>query len=259
MYENIKFEKNGKVATLTISRPKALNALNTPTLTEIQACLDNEIEPDQELVCVILTGEGRSFVAGADILEMKDADAGYFHNYTACGHKVMETIERSEKFFIAAVNGFALGGGLELAMSCDVRLASEKALFGQPETGLGIIPGFGGTQRLPRLVGKGMAKYLIASAQNIKADEAYRIGLVEKLYAPEELMPAAEKLAETIASKAPIAVRQGKACVNFGMDADMYTAARFEREAMSLCAASEDKSEGMTAFVEKRAPEFGNK
>ncbi|MBQ3405172.1 MAG: enoyl-CoA hydratase/isomerase family protein [Oscillospiraceae bacterium] len=259
MYENIKYEKKGKVGYLTFNRPKALNALNTPMLKEIQDCLDTQINPDDELVCVVLTGEGRAFIAGADILEMKDYGAAGFHNYTAVGHKVMYTMETSDKVFIAAINGFALGGGLELAMSCDIRLASEKALFGQPETGLGIIPGFGGTQRMPRLVGRGMAKYLILAAENIKADEAYRIGLVEKIYAPDDLMPETVKLAESIAAKAPIAVRVGKAAINVGIETDIITATRYEREVFSLCAASDDKNEGMTAFVEKRAPNFQNK
>lgn len=259
MYENIKYEVIDGIGHLTISRPKALNALNTATLIELQKCVDEEINPNDDVHVVIVTGEGRSFIAGADILEMKDATAQEGHAYALRGHKLMNTIERSPKIFIAAINGFALGGGLELSMSCDIRLASEKALFGQPEVGLGITPGFGGTQRLTRLVGKGMAKYLILSAQNIHADEAYRIGLVEKVYAPDDLLPEAEKLAKTIASKAPIAVSQSKADIDFGYDADMTTGSRFEAEAFIACFASEDKLEGMTAFVEKRAPEFKNK
>lgn len=259
MYENITYEVKDGIGYLTINRPKALNALNTEVLKEIQKCLDEDIAPDDNINVVIVTGAGRAFVAGADIVEMKDATTNEGHAYTERGHKVMNTIDHMPKIFIAAVNGFALGGGCELSMACDIRLASEKAVFGQPEVGLGIIPGFGGTQRLARLVGKGMAKYIILSATNIRADEAYRIGLVQKVVAPEELMPEAEKLAHKISSKAPIAVRQAKAAINAGLDTDLNTGSRFEIEAMTQCFASEDKSEGMTAFVEKRDPVFKNK
>ena len=177
----------------------------------------------------------------------------------AKGHKVMNTIDQMPKPFIAAVNGFALGGGCELAMACDIRIASEKAKFGQPEVGLGIIPGFCGTQRLPRLVGKGMAKYLIFSADMINAAEAYRIGLVEKVVAPEDLMAEAEALAQKIASKAPIAIAQAKIAINNGYDMDLKSASQLEVEASTVCFGSEDQKEGMAAFLEKRAPEFKNK
>ena len=255
MYENIKYEVKEGIGYLTINRPKALNALNTEVLAELQQAL-GEIEADEAVKAVIVTGEGRSFVAGADIAQMSKLNAVEGRAMMAAGHKVMDTIEQMPKPFIAAVNGFALGGGCELAMACDIRIASEKALFGQPEVGLGIIPGFDGTQRLPRLVGKGMAKYLIYSAQNIKADEALRIGLVEKVVAPEELMPEAEKLAKTIASKAPIAVAQAKIAINNGYDMDSKSASQFEVEATTVCFGSEDQKEGMAAFLEKRAPEF---
>ena len=175
------------------------------------------------------------------------------------GHKVMNLIESIEKPVIAAVNGFALGGGCELSMACDIRIASEKAKFGQPEVGLGIIPGFGGTQRLARLVGKGMAKYLIMSAETIPASEAYRIGLVEKVVAPEELLPEAEKLAKTIASKAPVAIGSAKTAINNGYDMDMKSASRFEIETFTAAFSTDDKREGMGAFLEKRAPEFTGK
>ena len=175
------------------------------------------------------------------------------------GHKVMNTIENIEKPVIAAVNGFALGGGCELAMACDIRIASEKAKFGQPEVNLGIIPGFGGTQRLARLVGKGMAKYLIMTAEIIPAAEAHRIGLVEKVAAPEELIAEAEKVAKTIASKAPIAVATAKTAINNGYDMDMKSASRFEIETFTAAFGSEDKKEGMAAFLEKRDPEFKNR
>ena len=171
----------------------------------------------------------------------------------------MNFIESIEKPFIAAVNGFALGGGCELAMACDIRIASEKAKFGQPEVNLGIIPGFGGTQRLPRLVGKGMAKYLIMTAEMVDAQEAQRIGLVEKVTSPEELIPACEKLAQTIMSKAPIAIGIAKTTINNGYDLDMRAASTLEIEAFASSFGSQDKTEGMTAFLEKRAAEFKNK
>ncbi len=259
MYQNIIYEKDGKIAHLTINRPKAMNALNTDVLIDLQNCLDNDIAPDEELQVVIVTGAGRAFIAGADIMEMKDATMLEGNAYVERGHKVMDTIDRMPKIFIAAVNGFALGGGCELAMACDIRIASEKAVFGQPETHLGITPGFGGTQRLPRLVGKGMAKYMILSASNIKADEALRIGLVEKVVPEDELMPAVEKLAAKIAGNAPLALAQAKLDINSGMDVDLATGCKIEAQAMTTCFASEDKFEGMSAFAEKRDPVFKNK
>ena len=197
MYENIKYEVKGNIGYLTINRPKALNALNTGVLSELSDVL-GKINGDDNVKAVILTGEGKAFVAGADISQMKDLNAVDGRAMMQAGHKVMNTIDRMPKPFIAAINGFALGGGCELAMACDIRIASEKAKFGQPEVGLGIIPGFGGTQRLARLVGKGLAKYLIYTAEMIDAAEALRIGLVEKVVPSEELMETAEKVANTI-------------------------------------------------------------
>ena len=194
MYENIKYEVKGNLGYLTINRPKALNALNTEVLSELADAL-KEIEADDAVKAVIVTGEGKAFVAGADIAQMSKLNAVEGRAMMQAGHKVMNTIDQMPKPFIAAVNGFALGGGCELAMACDIRIASSKAKFGQPEVGLGIIPGFCGTQRLSRLVGKGMAKYLIYSAEMINAEEAFRIGLVEKVVEPDALMEAAEKLA----------------------------------------------------------------
>lgn len=183
MYENIKYEAREGIGYVTINRPKAMNALNTDVLGELYDVF-TKIEGDAEIKAVILTGEGKAFVAGADIAQMHQLTALEGRQMMTMGHKVMNLIEAIEKPVIAAVNGFALGGGCELAMACDIRIASEKAKFGQPEVGLGIIPGFGGTQRLARLVGKGMAKYLIMTAEMIPAAEAYRIGLVEKVTAP---------------------------------------------------------------------------
>ena len=258
MYENIKFEVNEGLGTVTINRPKAMNALNMDVLTELFDVF-TKIECDDEVKAVIVTGEGKAFVAGADIAQMHQLDPIGGRKMMMMGHKVMNLIENIEKPVIAAVNGFALGGGCELAMACDIRIASEKAKFGQPEVGLGIIPGFGGTQRLARLVGKGMAKYLILSAEMINAEEAYRIGLCEKIAAPEDLIAEAEKLAKTIASKAPIAVGTAKTAINNGYDMDMKSASKFEIETFTAAFSSEDKTEGMAAFLEKRAPEFKNR
>lgn len=258
MYENIKYEVNEGIGYVTINRPKALNALNMDVLNELYAAF-TEIEADDAVKAVIVTGEGKAFVAGADIAQMSQLNALEGREMMILGHKVMNLIEAVEKPVIAAVNGFALGGGCELAMACDIRIASEKAKFAQPEVGLGIIPGFGGTQRLARLVGKGMAKYLIMTAEMIPASEAYRIGLVEKVAAPEELMDEAKKVAQTIASKAPIAIATAKSAINNGFDMDMKSASKFEIETFTAAFGSEDKTEGMAAFLEKRAPEFKNK
>lgn len=258
MYENIKYESRDNIAYVTVNRPKAMNALNMDVLNELYDVF-TAIEADADIRAVILTGEGRAFVAGADIAQMNQLNALEGRQMMIMGHKVMNLIEAIEKPVIAAVNGFALGGGCELSMACDIRIASEKAKFGQPEVGLGIIPGFGGTQRLPRLVGKGMAKYLIMTAEMIPAEEAYHIGLVEKVVPAESLMEEAEKLAKTIASKAPVAVATAKTAINNGFDMDMKSASKFEIETFTAAFGSEDKSEGMSAFLEKRAPEFKNR
>lgn len=258
MYENIKYEVKGNIGYLTINRPKALNALNTDVLSELSSVL-GEIESNDDVKAVILTGEGKAFVAGADIAQMKDLNAVDGRAMMLAGHKVMNAIDRMPKPFIAAVNGFALGGGCELAMACDIRIASDKAKFGQPEVGLGIIPGFGGTQRLARLVGKGLAKYLIYTAELIDANEAMRIGLVEKVVPAEELMAASEKVASAIVSKAPVAVAQAKVAINEGMDINLHSGCQLEVEASTVCFGSEDKFEGMSAFLEKRKAEWKNK
>ncbi len=258
MYENIKYEVKENIGYVTINRPKAMNALNMDVLNELYDVF-TEIDQDKDLRAVILTGEGKAFVAGADIAQMHQLNALEGREMMMMGHKVMNLIENNEKPVIAAVNGFALGGGCELAMACDIRIASEKAKFAQPEVGLGIIPGFGGTQRLARLVGKGMAKYMILTAEMIKAEEAHRIGLVEKVVAPEELLPEAERIAQTIAAKAPIAIATAKSAINNGYDMDMKSASKFEIETFTAAFGSDDKTEGMAAFLEKRAPEFKNR
>lgn len=258
MYENLKFEVKDKIAFITINRPKAMNALNVDVLKELHAAF-TEVEKNDDICSAILTGEGKAFVAGADIAQMHALDAIEGRNMMITGHNLMNYMESIEKPIIAAVNGFALGGGCELAMACDIRIASEKAKFGQPEVNLGIIPGFGGTQRLPRLVGKNMGKYLIMTAEMITGDEAHRIGLVEKVVPPEELMATAEKIAKTIMSKAPIAIAAAKTAINNGYNLDMKTASALEIEAFTAPFASQDKTEGMGAFLEKREPNFQKK
>lgn len=258
MYENIKFEVKDGIAFVTINRPKAMNALNMDVLSELYDAF-TKMECMDDVKAVIVTGEGKAFVAGADIAQMHKLNAIEGRNMMRMGHRVMNLIENIDKPVIAAVNGFALGGGCELSMACDIRIASEKAKFGQPEVGLGIIPGFGGTQRLSRLVGKGMAKYLIMTAEMIPASEAHRIGLVEKVVAPDDLLAEAEKVARTIASKAPIAIATAKSAINNGYDMDMKSASQFEIETFTAAFGSDDKAEGMAAFLEKRAPEFKNK
>ena len=250
----VKTEVQGAVEIITIDRPKALNALNPEVLADLKAAFE---AVDQETVrCIVLTGEGdKSFVAGADIGSMSTMTKAEGEAFGKLGNDVFLMIEHFPLPVIAAVNGFALGGGNELAMSCDIRLCAETAVFGQPEAGLGITPGFGGTQRLARLVGMGMAKQLIYTAKNIKADEALRIGLVNAVYPLEELMPAAEKMAETIAKNAPIAVRACKKAINDGMQVDIDRAVAIEEGLFGSCFETADQKEGMGAFLEKRKHE----
>lgn len=257
--KNVILEKQGNIATVTINRPKALNALNSETLKDIDTVLDN-LENDKEVYAVILTGAGdKAFVAGADISEMKDLNEEQGTEFGTLGNNVFRRLEKLDKPVIAAISGFALGGGCELAMACDIRIASEKAKFGQPEAGLGITPGFGGTQRLPRIVGEAKAKELIYTCDIIKADEALRIGLVNKVVAPENLMEEANAMANKIAANAPIAVKLCKDAINRGMQVGMDEAIVIEAEDFGKCFSSEDQKEGMTAFVEKRAKNFQNK
>ncbi|HRY13391.1 MAG TPA: short-chain-enoyl-CoA hydratase [Syntrophomonadaceae bacterium] len=258
-FQNIILEKEDYLAILTINRPKALNALNGDTLYELEAAI-KDIKADDNIKVVILTGSGeKSFVAGADItfmLPLSPAEGRFFADF---GEKVFRSMELLEKPIIAAVNGFALGGGCELAMACDIRLASEKAIFGQPEVGLGIIPGFGGTQRLPRLIGEGRAKELIYTADNVSAAEAFRLGLVNHVCPPDQLMDEARKMAKKIASKAPLAVGYAKFAIGKGMQVDIDTAMSIESDMFGMSCATADKFEGMTAFVEKRKANFQGK
>lgn len=248
----VKVEKQGHVAVMTISRPEALNALNSQVLVDLDAAID-QVERDEEVYVAILTGDGRSFVAGADIGEMKGFSSIDGKRFGVLGGNVFLKLENMAKPVIAAVNGFALGGGCELCMACDIRLASEKAKFGQPEVGLGITPGFCGTQRLPRIVGMAKAMELILTAKTIGAAEAKEIGLVSYVYPPEELMPKAMELAEAICANAQIAVQESKRCIRMGMQTDIHTGAAFEAEAFGVTCGTADKDEGMGAFLEKRA------
>ncbi len=252
---HILLEKKGPVAIATVNRPRALNALNSEVLTDLDALI-GEIEADESVRVLILTGSGeKAFVAGADIAEMARLSKAEAEAFGKHGNDVFRRLEQLAIPTIAAVNGYALGGGCELSMVCDVRICSDTAVFGQPETGLGITPGFGGTQRLARLIGPGMAKQLIYSARNIKADEALRIGLVNAVYPAEELMAAAEKLAETIARNAPIAVRACKQAINEGLEQPMDEAIVLEEKLFGNCFETEDQKEGMGAFLEKRKHE----
>lgn len=248
--EFIKYEVEGAVATITIDRQKALNALNSQVLDELSETLN---AVDLNVVrAIILTGAGeKSFVAGADIGEMSTLTKAEGEAFGKKGNDVFRRLETFPVPVIAAVNGFALGGGCEIAMSCDIRICSENAVFGQPEVGLGITPGFGGTQRLARIISVGKAKEMIYSARNIKADEAYRIGLVNNVYPLEELIPAAKKLASIIAANAPIAVRNCKKAINDGLQVDMDAAIVVEEKLFGDCFETEDQKAGMANFLEK--------
>ena len=247
----VNYEVKGMTGIITINRPEALNALNSAVLDDLSAVLDSV---DQEAVrAIVITGAGdKSFVAGADIGEMSTLTKAEGEAFGKKGNDVFRKIETFPIPVIAAINGYALGGGCELSMSCDIRICSDNAMFGQPEVGLGITPGFGGTQRLARLVGMGMAKQMIYTARNIKADEAFRIGLVNAVYTQEELLPAAEKMAGQIAMNAPIAVRACKKAVNDGLQVDMDKAIVVEEKLFGSCFETLDQKEGMGAFLEKR-------
>ncbi len=257
--EFITYEQEGFVGVLTINRPKALNALNSQVLTELEETIDAiDINTTRAL---IITGAGeKSFVAGADIGEMSTLTKAEGEAFGKAGNDVFRKIETLEIPVIAAVNGFALGGGCELSMACDIRIAAENAIFGQPEVGLGITPGFGGTQRLARLVPAGIAKEMIFTARNIKADKALSIGLVNAVVPQEDLMATALKMANGICKNAPIAVAQSKKAINAGLQTDMDSAIAIEVKDFSDCFATEDQTYGMECFVNKvKEKEFKNK
>ena len=249
------FKKEGNIGILSINRPDALNALNSIVLDELNEAMD-VINNDEDVHVIILTGEGRAFVAGADIGEMKNMNPIEARAFAEKGLSLFRKIELLEKPVIAAVNGFALGGGCELSMSCDIRIASEKAKFGQPEVGLGITPGFAGTQRLSRLVGISRAKELIFTCDIISAEEAYRIGLVNKVVSGQELMTSAIEMANKILSKSQLAIRYANTAINRGIETDLDTGMAIEKDLFGLCFATEDQKEGMGAFLEKRTPNY---
>lgn len=255
----VKVEQQGHVGILTIDRQEALNALSNQVIRDLNDAID-VVENNDDIYVVVLTGAGRSFVAGADIAEMKALTPIDAKRTIAYGSNVFLRLENMAKPVIAAINGFALGGGCELSMACDIRLASEKAKFGQPEVGLGVIPGFGGTQRLPRIVGISKAMELILTGKIINAQEAKAMGLVNEVYAPEELMDKTMELANTICSHAQVAVQEAKRCIRMGMQTDITTGAAFESEAFGVTCGTADKEEGMSAFLEKRTEKhFQNK
>jgi len=255
-YENLLVERDGAVTTVTVNRPKALNALNPATLWELQRCCD-ELRQDKTTRCMVITGAGaRAFVAGADIAAMEQMSAIDGRSFALFGQGVMRQLELLPIPVVAAVNGFALGGGLELALACDLILTSATAMFGQPEINLGIIPGFGGTQRLARRIGLEAARLLIYTGEMIGAEEALRLGLVARVLPPDELLPEVKKLAATLAGKAPVALQQAKAAINTGSDIDLDDGCRYEAEAFAVAFGTTDRAEGMRAFLEKRPPAF---
>ncbi|MEN6389670.1 MAG: enoyl-CoA hydratase-related protein [Syntrophomonas sp.] len=255
-YDNVILEKDNNIGILYINRPKALNALNVVTIQEIGKAID-EVRMDDEIKVLIITGSGdKAFVAGADIIGFMGFSPAQARYYTDEGEQIFRKLDALEKPVIAAVNGFALGGGCELALACDIRLASDNAVFGLPEVSLGVIPGYGGTQRLPRLIGEGRAKELTFTAGTIDAAEAYRVGLVNHVYPISELLDQARKLAKKIMKNAPLSVAYAKLAIGQGLQGDLDSGLRIESNFFGLCVASEDMKEGTQAFVEKRKPQF---
>lgn len=253
--ENVKLELEDHILVVTMNRPKALNALNNQTLDELQEVTKMIVE-DDDVYGVIITGEGRGFVAGADIVQMKPYKSEEGRTYAGYAQDTFNKIEALDKPVIAAVNGFALGGGCELALSCDIRIASEKAVFGQPEVTLGIMPCFGGTQRLPRLIGAGLAKEMIYTGRQVKAEEAKQFGLVNKVVAAKELIDIAKAMMKDILKVSPIGIKYAKIAINKGADMDLKNGLELEKDLVGLCFATEDKEIGMTAFLEKAKPSF---
>jgi len=253
---NVQYEKKGPIAYVTVNRPKVLNALNTPTWMDLKAAFE-DAKDDASVHGVILTGAGdKAFIAGADISELAHVDAYEAEESSRFGQGVLDLIENLGKPVIAAINGFALGGGCETAMACSIRIAVEHAKFGQPEVKLGLLPGGGGTQRLPRLVGKGRALQLILTGETISAQEAYRIGLVNEVVPAANLIARAETILMQISANAPIAVKFSLEAANKGMDTSQAEGFALEASYFGICAATEDKKEGTSAFLEKRAPQF---
>jgi enoyl-CoA hydratase len=255
-YENLKIERDGQIGVITIDRPKVLNALNDATIAELSQAFD-ELGADAHIRVIILTGGGeKAFVAGADIGELAACDVQGGIAKSKRGIDLLFKMEHLPKPIIGAVNGFALGGGCEIALACDFRIASEKAQLGQPEVTLGIMPGYGGTQRLPRLVGAGTAKKLLYTGDRVKADEALRIGLVDEVVPADQLMARCRELAATIASRGPLAVAMVKKAVNFGLNVDLPSGCDYEISLFGAICASADQKEGCSAFLEKRKANF---
>lgn len=254
-FENLIVKQIDGIAIITINRPQAMNALNSELLAELGQLI-KEIELDSDIKVVIITGSGKSFVAGADIAEMVAKSAVQGREFARLGNAVFTALEEMEKPVIAVINGYALGGGCELALACDIRLASERAKLGQPEVSLGITPGFGGTQRLAKTVGVAKAKELIFTGRMIDSKEAQAIGLVNQVYPPEILMDEAEKMAREITAKGPIAISYAKRAINEGLNLDLKRGLELESQLFGLCFSTYDQKEGMTAFLNKRQAEF---
>lgn len=255
-YENILFQVEDGIATITFNRPKALNALNAPLVKDLRDAVE-KIDADDSVRCVILTGSGdKAFVAGADISELAKFNPLQAKNHIEFVQSTFDYLQKLRIPVIAAVNGFALGGGLEVAMACDFIYASDNAKFGLPEINLGVLPGFGGTQRLPRMIGPNLAKEMLYTGKMIDSDEAKSIGLVNNVFAQDQLMDAVMKTAKTIASKGKVSLRAAKHTVNYGLNVDLETACRMEADVFSICISSEDAKEGFSAFLEKRKAEF---
>lgn len=253
-YQNIIFEQEDSIVIITFNRPDAMNALNNQTRAEFAAAIA-EVAADDNIKVLILTGSGKAFVAGSDIKEFSQTTAYTAHNI----HRLGEMVEKLEKPVIAAVNGFCLGGGCEIAMACDIIIASEKAKFGQPEINIGIIPGGGATQRLPRLIGVCKAKELIYTGDIINAEQADRLGLINRVVPMDELMPAARELAKKIATKSAAALKLAKTAINHGTQTNLESGLKYEYELYSLALSLEDRVEGVNAFLEKRTPKFAGR
>ncbi|MBI5419123.1 MAG: enoyl-CoA hydratase/isomerase family protein [Deltaproteobacteria bacterium] len=258
-YDNLLFSVSDRIATIVINRPKSLNALNPATMTDLKAAFE-DLAGREDAGVVLLTGAGeKAFVAGADISEMRSFTPVQALEFALFGQSVLEKIERLPQPVIGVINGFALGGGCELAMACDLLIAADTAKFGQPEVNLGIIPGYGGTQRLPRLVGRNLAKELVLTGDPITAQRAFEIGLVNRVVPAADLMNAAREVAAKILSKGPVAVRTAKMAMNRGLDLDLGNGCALEANAFAVGFSTEDRIEGMTAFMEKRKAVFGGK
>jgi len=258
-YKNVLVDKQENIATVTISRPQVLNALNDETISELIHCF-SELQKDSKIMVIILTGAGeKAFISGADINELKVADSFGGVKKSLKGEELLFLMENMDKVVIGAINGYALGGGCELALGCDIRIASENAKLGLPEVSLGVIPGYGGTQRLPRLVGLGKAKELIFTGDLIDAQECLRIGLVEKVVPLTDLLPTCKNLAAKISTRGPLAIGIAKKCINLSLDVDLKTGCDYEATQFGIICSSQDKIEGTAAFLEKRKPNFGGK